>query len=113
MEPKAKAVKVPGPDHRITITPTKGRVTVTVKGERVADTREALTLKEATYPAVQYIPRRDVDMRQHLLSLQGRLRLLQHSGRRGTLDQRRVDLRGTVCRGIGDPGIPRVLPRPG
>jgi uncharacterized protein (DUF427 family) len=62
MEPKAKIVKVPGPDHRITITPTKGRVRITVKGERVADTREALTLKEATYPAVQYVPRKDVDM---------------------------------------------------
>jgi uncharacterized protein (DUF427 family) len=64
MEPKAATVKVPGPDHPITITPTKGRVTVTVNGERVADTREALTLKEAAYSAVQYIPRRDVDMRQ-------------------------------------------------
>ena len=64
MEPKAKIVKVPGPDHPITITPTKGRVTITVNGERVADTRKALTLKEAAYPAVQYIPRRDVDMRQ-------------------------------------------------
>jgi uncharacterized protein (DUF427 family) len=32
-----------------------------VKGKRIADTREALTLKEASYPAVQYIPRKDVD----------------------------------------------------
>jgi Domain of unknown function (DUF427) len=50
--------------HPITITPTKGRVTVTVNGKRVADTHEALTLKEAAYPAVQYIPRKDVDMTQ-------------------------------------------------
>jgi uncharacterized protein (DUF427 family) len=35
-----------------------------VNGRRVASTREALTLKEAAYPAVQYIPRRDVDMTQ-------------------------------------------------
>ena len=41
-------IKIPGPDHPITITRTKGRVTVTVNGKRVADTHEALTLKEAT-----------------------------------------------------------------
>ena len=28
----------------------------------IADTRNALTLREASYPPVQYIPRRDVDM---------------------------------------------------
>src|SRR6266850_5666537 len=41
----SKPIKIPGPDHPITITPTKGRVTATVNGKRVADTREALTLK--------------------------------------------------------------------
>ena len=56
--------KIPGPDHPITITPTRGRVTVSVNGNRVADTSEALTLKEAGYPAGQYIPRKDVDMTQ-------------------------------------------------
>src|SRR6202020_2295358 len=55
-------IKIPGPDHPISITPTKGRVTVVVNGKRVADTREALTLKEAGYPAVQYILREHVDM---------------------------------------------------
>ena len=60
----SKPMKIPGPDHPITITPTKGRVTGTVNGKRVADTREALTLKEAAYPPVQYIPRKDVDMTQ-------------------------------------------------
>jgi uncharacterized protein (DUF427 family) len=30
----------------------------------VADTREALTLKEASYPAVHYIPREHADMAQ-------------------------------------------------
>ncbi len=57
-----KPIKIPGPDHPITILPTKGRVTVTVKGKRVADTLAALTLKEAAYSPVQYIPRKDVDM---------------------------------------------------
>jgi len=60
----SKPIKIPGPDHPITIMPTKGRVTVTVSGKRLAETHEALTLKEAAYPAVQYIPRKDVDMTQ-------------------------------------------------
>ena len=59
-----KTIKIPGPDHPISITPTRGRVTVLVNGRRVADTRHAVTLKEAAYPAVQYIPRKDVDMAQ-------------------------------------------------
>jgi uncharacterized protein (DUF427 family) len=58
----SKPFKIPGPDHPIIITPTKGRVTATVGGKRIADTREALTLQEAAYPPVQYIPRKDVDM---------------------------------------------------
>ena len=60
----SKPIKIPGPDHPITVTPTKGRVTVTVSGKRIANTREALTLKEAADPPVQYIPREDVDMTQ-------------------------------------------------
>ena len=57
-------MKIPGPDHPITITPTKGRVRVTMNGKHIADTQEALTLREASYAAVQYIPRKDVDMTQ-------------------------------------------------
>ena len=60
----SKPIKIPGPDHPMTIMPTKGRVTATVNGKRIADTREALTLKEAAHPPVQYIPRKDVDMTQ-------------------------------------------------
>lgn len=51
----------PGPDHPITITPTAGRVTVTVAGRTIADSTNALTLQEASYPAVQYVPFADVD----------------------------------------------------
>lgn len=58
----SKTIKTPGPDHPIAIEPTKGRVTVTVAGRIIADSRKALTLREATYPAVQYIPREDVEM---------------------------------------------------
>jgi len=58
----AKPMKKPGPDHPITVTPTRGRVTVTVGGRIVANTTRALTLQEASYKPVQYIPRQDVDM---------------------------------------------------
>jgi uncharacterized protein (DUF427 family) len=61
-EPKAKTVKVPEPDHPITIERNAHRVVVTIAGRVVADTREALTLREASYPAVQYVPRKNVDM---------------------------------------------------
>ena len=60
----AKAMKVPGPDHPITIVKNPKRVVVSVGGRVIADTRDALTLREATYPGVQYIPRKDVDMSQ-------------------------------------------------
>jgi uncharacterized protein (DUF427 family) len=55
-------IKSPGPDHPITVTPNAHRVVVKLGGEVIADTTDALTLKEANYPPVQYIPRKDVDM---------------------------------------------------
>ena len=58
----SKPVKIPGPDHPITVTPARGRVTVIAAGRTMADTRAALILKEAAYPPVYYIPRKDVDM---------------------------------------------------
>ena len=57
-----KEIKLPYPGHPITIAPAAGRVVVTLAGRTIADTREALTLREADYPPVQYIPRKDVDM---------------------------------------------------
>ncbi|MGY5803701.1 DUF427 domain-containing protein [Rhizobium sp. LEGMi12c] len=57
-----KLVKIPGPDHPITIEEKRAHVTVSVAGKVIADTHEALSLKEASYPAVIYIPRKDVDM---------------------------------------------------
>jgi len=57
----AKPVRIPGPDHPITIEKTPKRVRVTVAGKTIADSRDALTLREASYAPVQYIPRKDVD----------------------------------------------------
>jgi uncharacterized protein (DUF427 family) len=55
-----RIVLEPSAGHPITIEPTRGRVQVRVNGEVVADTEAALTLREATLPAVQYIPMSDV-----------------------------------------------------
>ena len=57
-----KVVKIPGPNHPISIEANPSRVVVEVGRKIIADTCDALTLREASYPAVQYIPRRDVDM---------------------------------------------------
>ena len=57
-----RQIKLPGPDHPISIDNNPSRVVVTLGGKVVADTRSALTLREASYAAVQYVPRRDVDM---------------------------------------------------
>jgi uncharacterized protein (DUF427 family) len=61
-EATPKTIKVPGPDHPITIARNANRVVVKVAGRLVADTQDALTLREASYQPVQYIPRKDVDM---------------------------------------------------
>ena len=58
-----KTIKIPGPDHPITIERNPKRVVVSIGGTVLADSRDALILREAGYPAVQYIPRKDVDMR--------------------------------------------------
>jgi uncharacterized protein (DUF427 family) len=57
-----KQMKLPGPDHPITITANPRRVRVLADGVVIADTTHALTLKEASYPAVQYVPRGDAKM---------------------------------------------------
>jgi uncharacterized protein (DUF427 family) len=61
IEAKPRTVKIPGPDHPINVERNASRVVVTVADRVVADTRNALTLREASYPPVQYIPREDVD----------------------------------------------------
>jgi uncharacterized protein (DUF427 family) len=57
-----RQVKQPGPDHAITIEPNPARVVVSLAGRVIADTRNALTLREAGYQPVQYIPLSDVDV---------------------------------------------------
>jgi uncharacterized protein (DUF427 family) len=57
-----KPIKIPGPDHPITLERNPNRIVVSVAGRVIADTRAALILREADYPPVQYIPRKDADM---------------------------------------------------
>jgi uncharacterized protein (DUF427 family) len=50
------------PDHPITIERNPSRVVVSIGSTVLGDSRDALILREAGYPAVHYIPRKDVDM---------------------------------------------------
>ncbi|MBV9066392.1 MAG: DUF427 domain-containing protein [Methylobacteriaceae bacterium] len=58
----AAQAKIPGPDHPITISPAATRVRVRFGGDVIADTSDALDLKESTYPVVHYLPRSAVQM---------------------------------------------------
>jgi len=55
-----RPVLQPSDAHPITVTPTGRHVVVRVNGEVIAETDDALTLQESTYPAVQYLPLADV-----------------------------------------------------
>jgi uncharacterized protein (DUF427 family) len=56
---KGKEIRIPGPDHPITISPAEGTVRVTVAGRIVAESPRALRLEENGYPPVYYLPRDD------------------------------------------------------
>jgi uncharacterized protein (DUF427 family) len=58
---KLKPVLRPNAAHPITVEPTARRVTVRLGGRVVASSDRALTLQEASYPSVQYVPLEDVD----------------------------------------------------
>ena len=58
----ARQQRQPGPDHPIDLMPDGAHVVVKVAGHVIADTRRSLSLREASYPVVHYIPRDDVDM---------------------------------------------------
>ena len=55
-------MKIPGPDHPITITPAKARWRARFGDHVIADSSDALILQEATYPPVVYFPRADASM---------------------------------------------------
>jgi uncharacterized protein (DUF427 family) len=53
--------KIPDASHPITITPTNGTVKVVAGETVVAESTASLTLQEASYEPVLYIPLADVD----------------------------------------------------
>ena len=55
-------VKIPGPDHPITVTGHPGRIQALYQGHVIADSADVVMLKEASYKAVPYFPRDDVAM---------------------------------------------------
>lgn len=50
------------PDYRIATKRAGTRVQVKCNGEVIADSRDAVEMKEGDYPAVHYLPRKDVKM---------------------------------------------------
>ena len=58
----AKPMKVPGPDHPINVELSHSRVVVCIAKVEIANSRNALILREASYPPVLYVPRKDADM---------------------------------------------------
>ena len=58
----SKPIKIPGPDHPISIEPNPAHVVVRVAGKVIVNTRSALILREASYPPVLYLPRSDADL---------------------------------------------------
>ena len=57
----SRAVKLPGPDHQITVAPSADRVVVRSGETTIADSRSTLVLRETNYAPVRYIPLADVD----------------------------------------------------
>lgn len=55
-------MKTPDGEHPIEVRLNPKRVRVRVAGHVIADSDQALMLKEADYPEVAYLPRKDVEM---------------------------------------------------
>ena len=57
----SREIKLPGPDHPISVEPSADRVVVRSGGSTIADSQSTLVLREANYPPVRYVPLGDVD----------------------------------------------------
>ena len=75
---ESREIKLPGPEHEITITPSKDRVVVRSGGTTIADSRSTLVLRETNYAPVRYIPLADVD--QSLLTRSDRTTYCPYKG---------------------------------
>ena len=59
---EGKEIKIPGPDHPITISLAEAKIRVKVAGKTIAESTRALRLEEKGYPPVYYLPRGDADI---------------------------------------------------
>jgi len=114
---RKREIKIPGPEHPMSMGPHTRPVSVTAEGIRIAESTNALILREASYQPVYYIPISDIDMRllerldQRLL-LQGRLQLLL-GGHADDDDRRRgMDLPPPLPFRGGNSRTHRLLRRP-
>jgi uncharacterized protein (DUF427 family) len=57
----SREIKLPGPDHEITIAPSTDRVLVRSGETTIADSQSTLVLRETHHPPVHYIPLADVN----------------------------------------------------
>jgi uncharacterized protein (DUF427 family) len=93
---KGKEIRIPGPDHPITISPAESKLRVTVAGRIVAESTRALRLEERGHPPVYYLPRDDADMSFLVRTTHYTLHLLQHYNRRNEIGICRLDVRKAV-----------------
>lgn len=59
-----RKILVPDVNHPIAIEPSQSPIVVRSGARQIAKTIRALSLSEASYPPIQYVPRDDVDMSQ-------------------------------------------------
>jgi hypothetical protein len=57
---KGKEIRIPGPEHPITISPAVGKIRVAVTGRIIAESKRALRLEKKGYPPVYYLPRNEI-----------------------------------------------------
>ena len=88
-------MKLPGPDHPISIENNRRRVRVEANGHVIADTLGALTLREASYPGVHYIPRADIEM-----GFFGKTRHHSHCPYKGEASYFTVTIEGEVLENV-------------
>ena len=85
-------MKIPGPDHPITIEPSRRRVRATFANHVIADTDDAVVLREASYPPVYYFPMQDVEM-----SFLGRTDHSSHCPYKGDANYWSISMDGSIA----------------
>jgi uncharacterized protein (DUF427 family) len=84
-------MKIPGPDHPITLEPAPGRMQASYAGHVIADSNNVILLREADYPVVAYFPRGDVDM-----AFMGRTSHSSHCPYKGQASYYTLDMDGRI-----------------